>query len=176
MTFRFDDISANTDMRVTGEIVLHALSIYPNCRIIFGLSPLCHSNCGQRVFPKVYSAMSDKRNFYRPDVACDIGSYPGWIETAGHGIVHINHQLLSRETQELSILTSCSLAKGKIFIPPWNQWNKETEDICKENGIELIKFEDGWKSAEHNEFDSAHELWYLHPYAWTLEKFKEWLQ
>ena len=75
----------------------------------------------------------------------------------------------------MSIITSCSLAQGKTFIPPFNKWDKNTESICEEFGIELIKFEDGWLCMEYNSFDPEQELWYLHSREFTLEDFKTWL-
>jgi hypothetical protein len=64
--------------------------------------------------------------------------------------------------------------KSKIFIPPFNKWNKDTDDICKEHGIELIKFEDGWLSMEHNKFNDIHNKWYLHAREFTFDNFKKW--
>jgi D-lyxose ketol-isomerase len=75
----------------------------------------------------------------------------------------------------MSILVSASLVKAKIFIPPFNKWNKDTEDICRDSAIELVKFEDGWKCAEYNKFDPSQILWYLHHREFTSETFKRWL-
>ena len=74
----------------------------------------------------------------------------------------------------MSILISASLVKSKIFIPPFNKWNKDTDEICKEHGIELIKFEDGWLSMEHNKFNESHDKWYLHAREFTFDNFKNW--
>jgi hypothetical protein len=89
--------------------------------------------------------------------------------------VHVDHRLLHKCAQELSILVSCSLAKSSIFIPPFNKWNKDTEEVCKENHIELIKFEDGWLSMEHNEYKEDQQLWYLHARDFNFDKVKDWL-
>lgn len=175
--FRFDDTSINTDMVELGKITNCIIDKYPNAKLIYCISPICTASKDGRVFPQVFNALADYRKHYTADIV-GVPDFshcvPGLM--AGHGIIHVNHQLLDFQAQELSILVSCSLAfNAKIFLPPWNQWDANTEIICAENNIELIKFEDGWRSAEHNFFDPFCKLWYLHPYAWTVEKFKEWL-
>ena len=75
----------------------------------------------------------------------------------------------------MSILVSCALSKSKIFVPPFNKWDKNTESICQEHGIDLIKFEDGWLCAEYNKFDPSHDLWYIHNRAFKPGEFKKWL-
>ena len=75
----------------------------------------------------------------------------------------------------MSILVSDSLAGGtKCFIPPFNKWNADTEDICDEHDIELVKSEDGWKCMEYNDFDENHGMWYLHAREFTFPEFEEW--
>lgn len=175
-TFRFDDVSPNTDMILLGEITRYIISKFPGAKLIYCISPLCHDMAGGRVFPQVFNALADYRKHYSvnragvPDLMPCVRGL-----TAGHGLIHVNHQLLDYQAQEMSILASCSLAyDARIFLPPWNKWNEITEMICEENGIELIKFEDGWRSLEHSGFDPKHHLWYMHPYAWTLDKIKKW--
>ncbi len=175
MIFRFDDYSTNTDHNKISEMVLFVMSKFPEAKIVLGVSTITHNNCGERIFPSILNAYSDYRKFYEVDKADSLEPGPSRSIIASHGLIHVDHRHLSRQTQEMSILVSCSLCKSKIFIPPFNKWNEDTESICEEHGIELIKYEDGWKSAEHNAFDPSHLLWYLHPYAWTVEKFKEWL-
>ena len=168
MTFRFDDISSNSSQDEIAEITSYLLETFPDCDILYAISPIVHgSESGsQRIFPKKYSAMSDHRIFYNADKASM--AFLTWlpqgkmITTASHGLLHIDHRLLSYEAQEMSILTSCSLTYSKIFVPPFNKWNQDTEAICCEHEIELIKFEDGWRSMEHEPFDPDHDYWYLH--------------
>jgi hypothetical protein len=71
----------------------------------------------------------------------------------------------------MSILTSCSIVDTKIFVPPFNAFNETTEEICRDNGITLVK-PDGWKSIEHNDIDREHEKWYCHAWRWTPEEFE----
>lgn len=173
MTFRFDDISINTDMKVADSIAEHLHSL--GHRVIYAISPLVHSNCGERVFPKIINAKSSLTRHYSPD-SIGIPVIPGFVSVASHGLIHEDHRLLDYAAQELSILVSCSIVGSKIFVPPFNKWNRDTEDICLDNDIYLEKFENGWLSCEHNDFDSNHKYWYLHSRDWTLEKFKEWLK
>lgn len=179
--FRFDDVCINADLVLINEITDFLFSEIENCQVMWGISPLVHdmsnSECSitrQRIFPKIFNAHSDHRMFYNVQKA-RIPELRDDVLLAGHGLVHVDHRLLNKETQEMSILVSCSLAGANIFIPPFNKWNKNTEDICKEHDIELIKFEDGWLCVEYNDFDPGHNLWYLHGREFELEEFKKWL-
>jgi hypothetical protein len=96
------------------------------------------------------------------------------IRLAGHGIAHVDHRLLGYKAQELSILASCALAQSNVFIPPYNKWNKNTAAICEANGIELIRFEDGWLHIVHNRYVKSHERYYMHPYDLTSEQLEAW--
>ena len=179
-TFRFDDININENLEKTIEIARIVKSKFPCARIIFCISPMVHDvsneegKNAERIFPKILNAYSDHRIFYKVD-ACGIPKIPEWIETAGHGLFHIDHRLLGKEAQEMSIVSSCSLARSSIFVPPFNKWNLYTEQICKEFNINLVKFEDGWLCCEYNKYDPNHDLWYLHAREFSLNKFKEWV-
>tara|TARA_R110000824_G_scaffold197814_3_gene381460 strand:- start:725 stop:1276 length:552 start_codon:yes stop_codon:yes gene_type:complete len=179
--FRFDDICINADMKSVNKMVKFLNEEVTDCEILFGISPLVHDMISedeiesQRIFPKILNAHSDFRKFYLVD-HCGLPKLPDNITRAGHGLIHVDHRLLSKEAQEMSILTSCSLAKARTFIPPFNKWNTDTEEICKEHQIRLIKFEDGWKCMEYNKYDPKHNLWYLHHREFTLKQFKEWFE
>lgn len=181
MTFRFDDVCVNADMELIQKMTDWLFEKFPDCRVIYGVSPLVHrmetgdTVKDQRIFPEILNAMSDHRNFFRVEKA-GIPPLDPRVIKAGHGLVHVDHRLLSRETQELSIVASCSLVGANKFIPPFNKWNKDTEAACDENGISLIKFEMGWRSMEHNEYDPTAIMWYLHAREWTFEKFVAWFQ
>ncbi len=180
-TFRFDDICINANMEDTIEIATHIKEKIPNSKIIFCVSPLVHDmsdevgKSKERIFPKILNAHSDFTKFYQVDDS-GVPLFPDWITRAGHGLVHVDHRLLTKETQELSILASCSLARASIFVPPFNKWNKDTEDICKANNIELIKFEEGWLCCEYNSYNPKHNLWYLHAREFTPKEFKKWIK
>jgi hypothetical protein len=153
----------------------------PSAEVVFAISPLVHdmssetTPSNERIFPKILNAHSDHRKFYQVDT-CGIPQIPDWIIRAGHGLVHVDHRLLTKEAQELSIIASCSLAKASIFVPPFNKWNNDTSDICREQKIQLVKFEDGWLCCEYNEYNPMHHLWYIHAREFTVEKFKKWLK
>lgn len=179
--FRFDDISINTDMGLVRKMTDFLLDEFTVSKVVYGISPLVHSIVtpdlvtNQRVFPEIFNAMSDHRNFYKVKLA-GIPKMDERVIRAGHGLIHVDHRLLTKEVQELSIITSCSLVDATTFIPPFNKWNKDTEAICREQGIELVKFEDGWRSMEHSDYIVWHQLWYLHSREWTFEKFKQWFE
>lgn len=173
--FRFDDVCGNSDLLKQSSISNYLENTFPDCIIIWGISPLTHRDCGERVYPKILNAYSDYRKFYEVNASSTIkmGPHSNTI-SASHGLIHVDHRLLHKSAQEISILVSCSLTESRIFIPPFNKWNKDTEDVCKENGIELVKFEDGWKCMEYENWDASHNLWYLHAREWTLESIKKW--
>lgn len=176
---RFDDVCINADMVNHMEIADHFIS--EGFHVIWAVSPLVHNVKGdrvesQRVFPKILNAYSDFLHFYEVDSCGTIEKHTDKIEIASHGIVHVDHRLLDRSAQEMSIIVSCSLLKAKKFVPPFNKWTKSMQEICDAWGIQLIKFESGWRSMEHNKYDSSHNLWYLHAREWNLGKVKQWLR
>jgi len=180
LTFRFDDICINTDMQKANAMAKLLKDRFPSCEVWFCISPLVHDmsqemgKAKERVFPRILLAYSDHRNHYKVD-KCGVPDCPEGVIVAAHGLIHIDHRLLPEETQAMSILGCCSLIKSNIFVPPFNKWNKITEEICKDNGIELIKFEDGWLSMEHNKYNPNHFKWYLHSRELTIKEFSEWI-
>jgi len=179
--FRFDDICVNADMELHINIANQIKKVIPSAEVIFCVSPLVHDMSAetgkskQRIFPKILNAYSDHRTFYNVD-KCEVPTFPEWITRAGHGLIHVDHRLLTKEVQELSILTSCSLSKSSIFVPPFNKWNEHTANICTEHSIKLVKFEDGWLCCEYNEYNPKHNLWYIHAREFTLQSFTKWLR
>lgn len=178
--FRFDDVCINADMNLINDMTNFLFDRFPTCVVLWGVSPLVHDMSEeknevtrQRIFPKILNAHSDYRKYYDVDLA-GVPDLNTRATLAAHGLVHVDHRLLPKPAQEMSILISASLVKSKIFIPPFNKWNKDTDEICKEHGIELIKFEDGWLSMEHNKFNESHDRWYLHAREFTLDNFKKW--
>jgi hypothetical protein len=176
-TIRFDDVCTNCDMESLNQMGTFAASLGAN--ILYCISPLLHDMSKfqgkdkQRIYPKIMNAYSDYRDFYKVDIA-SIPEIPIFATRASHGLIHVDHRLLDKSSQEMSILVSCSIAKSKIFVPPFNKWNKMTEQVCYENEIELIKFEDGWKCIEYNSFESDCKLWYIHHREMNVDNFKKW--
>ncbi len=178
--FRFDDICINSNMEEANHMASTILEKHPDATVLYCISP-CVNNMespdritSQRIFPKIYNAYSDYRIFYRLE-KIGLPTVPEYVTKASHGLVHVDHRLLEYAAQEMSILVSCSLSQSKIFVPPFNKWNKDTEKICTENGVELVKFEDGWLCAEYNDYDEEHQLWYLHHREFTPESFNKWI-
>lgn len=180
--FRFDDISANTDMELTNKMKDYLYENIPSCEVIYCISPIVFDMSNEEsqerresLFPQILHAHSDYREFYKAEL-CGIPEIPSDVRTAGHALIHVDHRLLPRAAQEMSIVTSCSLAKSNIFCPPFNKWNKITQDICDEHGIELLRFEDGWRSMEHNIYDSNQELYYCHTRAFDMKTWTSWFE
>lgn len=180
--FRFDDVCINADMELINNMTNFLVERFVGCTVLWGVSPLVHDMSyeksdvsKQRIFPKILNAYSDYRVFYNVDNA-GLPKFNKNATLASHGLIHVDHRLLSRDAQEVSILVSSSLVKSKIFIPPFNKWNRDTDDICKENGIELVKFEDGWLCMEYNEYIEEQDKWYLHAREFSFENFKKWFE
>jgi len=175
MIFRFDDVCQNADMQSHFDFTEYILR-HINCSVMWAVSPIISKSEKetQRVFPRKWNALSDFRQHYKLDNIGVPGIHPR-VAVASHGLVHVDHRLLSFGAQEMSILLSCSIIGATTFVPPFNKWNTHTEQICYENKIKLVKFEEGWLSMEYNEFDPSNKLWYLHAREWTLEKLQNWM-
>lgn len=194
---RFDDINSNTNFDKLHDIYEIIKTFDSDIEIMFGVSLLSFDLTKtymqetnrkeidkERVFPPIFTALSDFRAFYKPDYIFDWEPIltrfrRGNFILASHGLIHVDHRLLTREVQEFDILISCSILKSQFFIPPYNKYDKHTEAICDENKIELIKFEDGWRHACANKFcDSDHGIfnYYLHPFDMTVDQFERWIR
>jgi len=185
MIFRFDDISVNTNMDDAANKVAVIHHHYPDAKILYCISPLAHHSwdCGkeapekERTFPKILNAYSDFRLFYKVKQCWlpEAHTIPNGVQLASHGLIHTDHRLLTYETQEMSILVSCSLVNSSTFVPPFNKWNHDTVAICNEHHINLIKFEDGWECLEYEKFDALADYWYFHPREITTDALEELL-
>ena len=186
--WRFDDVSVNTDMDNLFDLIQVIQRYRPKTTVLLSISPIVFSseqfkrfrpNQKGRVHPNELTAMSDFREYYKGN-QCGLPLIPdvsafGWdIQFAGHGIVHVDHRLLGRKSQEMSIVVSCALAKAKIFVPPYNKYNTITQIICIDHNIALIRFEDGWRHTLYNKYEAEHPLWYCHPYDMTVTQLEEW--
>ena len=184
--FRIDDVSLNTCSKKLLKMVSTIDQIYPNSTYLLGISPLVckmaedqySGRAGERVFPAIFNAYSDYRCFYKvercgiPKVISALAiEYGSRVILAGHGLIHVDHRLLNRAVQELSILVSCSLVGAKTYIPPFNKYNSDTEDICSKSGIDLIKFEDGWRHIAYERIVDKHQKYYFHTHDFDLDDF-----
>lgn len=181
MRFRFDDVSVNENLPLLQKMTDFLFEKFPDCEVIYGVSPLVwdmskyEGKEKHRVYPKEVNPLSKVSEHYYVD-KCGIPEMDRRVLTAGHGIVHQDHRLFNWQTQELSIMVSCRLVDAVTFIPPFNKWDSNTETICEANGIELIKWEDGWRCMEYEKYDPNHDLWYLHARELTFERFVKWFE
>ena len=182
VTFRFDDVCGNTDAVKLTEAVTVIRAYVPEVTILFAWSPVIFErhqlpeDQWERVHPRILTAQSDITAYYRGMDAC---SPPYLLRKlgvvwAGHGLAHVDHRLLARDAQEMSIVMSCAIARATTFVPPYNKWNTDTIGICKHHGITLVRFEDGWRHVGHNPFHPRQSLYYLHPYDRTPEQLASW--
>jgi len=158
--FRNDDVNPNTNFKDLSDLYCEIGENVPGCRIISCFNffaRTCESG-------SVYSGVpfKDKPVNWFYDVNRVLNPYLVSGDCASHGLFHIDHTKVSKDTQEMSILSSCRLLKVKTFVPPFNRFNEDTIDICKENDIWLVGLQEKWKSIEHEEFDPNHKYWYFH--------------
>lgn len=167
---RNDDVNFNTSPTKLGEIYGAIHAILPDAEIWSCITVFAEKNEKGSVYPNVPFKDKDVNWFYKR-ADCVMGNYRhSLFKVASHGLFHIDHSRVSRETQEMSILGSCAYLNSKIFVPPFNRYNQDTIDICFNNNIEIRI--DGWLSMEHNPFDIGHRMWYLHSWLWTADKVK----
>lgn len=191
-TFRFDDISVNTDPKKLAKMIAFLREKFhpANRRIMLVVSPAVHDMrvcedplARERTFPAHFHTQSDFRIFYKVE---RIG-IPEWlsgyrqltgtttenndISFAGHGMVHVDHRLMSRTAQELSIVMSCALLRSSYFVPPFHKWNEKTERVCRDHQIGLVKHDPTWRHLVYKPFDARNENWYFHTHDFSYEDF-----
>lgn len=170
LTFRVDDVSANTDIKKLYDMVAFLREKFPACRVVFAVTVFSKANMEGSVYPG--APFKDNPHHFFYDVDQIYMKKQNGIDVASHGLVHGDHSRLDYDAQEMSILMSCKLLKTDIFVPPFNRWNSTTEDVCRNNNLSLWKIDHGWRSLEHNKFEADYNLWYFHPWRYTLEEFK----
>jgi len=183
-TFRFDDVSVNTDDRKLDKMILFLRSTFrpQQLRIILAVSPAvvdmreCEKTLDrERIFPAIWHTESDHRVFYRMNglgiPPCVHVMRKQGVEVAAHGMVHVDHRLMDRAAQELSILMSCSLLNCSVFVPPFHKWNKETEAICTEHAIMLVKYDPSWRHLAYHPFNHRNPNYYVHTHDMHYQDF-----
>lgn len=176
--FRNDDVNPNTDFKELEKIYETIFEHFPEIRIIQAITPFSYSKGikGQgEIYQDGVPFKDNPPNWFYYVNKC-VTNFPktgvfALVESASHGLLHVDHSRIHRDAQEMSIITSCEILGVKVFIPPFNRWNEDTEDICRKNGITLIKSHK-WKSLEFEEFDPEHRLWYFHSWRWTHKKIR----
>jgi hypothetical protein len=174
MILRLDDICLNTDMSHANALA-EMWTEHWHSEVWYCVSPLIFVRNDERVFPPILKALSDYRKFYEID-ACGIPDVPDSVTVCSHGLIHVDHRLLDRSAQEMSILASCHLLKSRVFVPPFNKWTSDMLDICRENGIHLVCFEDGWRSVECEPYTESIDKYYLHSRNVTHKQMESWLK
>lgn len=170
ITFRCDDVSPNTNMADLHQMYLFLKENF-NCEFWSVVSMFGRSSEDGSVYPGVPFKGQSRDFFYDVDRVNSRLFYPG--EVVSHGLVHADHSTLQFDAQEMSIMTSCNYLKTKTFVPPFNRYNETTEAVCRMNNIKLVKFQEGWRCLDREDFDPLHTLWYFHPWKFTFESFKE---
>lgn len=206
-TFRIDDISTNTNLYKLEKIIDRIIEFYGDnqpIRVILGVSCMTHNmdDCNvpekERLFPKILNAHSDFRVFYNvdhigiPDLN-HILFHPKYItqknltiEVASHGLMHIDHRLLSYDLQEFNILCSVSLIRHKFpdhfvkkFIMPFNKFDEHTKTICKEHNIEILAWDYSWQhmsyiTPENKDEAKNIDQYYMHTHDFsTIDDFSK---
>lgn len=168
--FRNDDVNFNTDKKKLSEIYGAIHSVYPSAEIWSCITVFSGRNTLGSVYPNPPFKSNDTNWFYK-NSDCVMYDYRHPLyKIASHGLYHIDHTKVSRETQEMSILGSCSYLKTNLFVPPFNKFNRDTLDICFDNNIKI--YTDDWLSLEHNDFNSRHLKWYFHSWLFTADSLK----
>ena len=119
--FRFDDVCINADIDLINKMTTFMFEKFSDCVVLYGVSPLVHDMSyeksdseKQRIFPRILNELSYYKNFYKVDVA-GLPEFHPKATLAAHGLIHVDHRLLPKSVQEISILISASLVKSKIF-------------------------------------------------------------
>lgn len=172
MIFRNDDVNANTDKNKLASIYGAIHSVFPDAEIWSCITLFAGANTKQAVYGDLPIKRHSSNWFYRNADAFMYDYRHPMYKVASHGLYHVDHSKISRGTQEMSIIGSCSYLKTDKFVPPFNKFNQDTRDICFDNGIQLC-VGGSWKSIEHEKFDPLHEHWYLHSWRWSANELKE---
>lgn len=168
MIFRNDDVCPNTNLVKLEELYNMIRKVYPEAKIISGVTLFGKSCKEETVYPNAPFKDRDVNWFYDVDRMMKVTQYiPG--EIASHGLFHIDHTKVSKDTQEMSIVTSCNYLQTKMFIPPFNRYNEDTIDVCRENDIEIL-CGGQWTSLDFNFFDPSFDKWYFHSWKFTPER------
>lgn len=173
MIFRNDDVTVNTSPQDLANIYGIIHNYFPNAEIWSCVTLFSQKNSSGSVYSSVPFKTYPTNWFYKTANSFMYEFKHPLYKIASHGLYHIDHSKVSRETQEMSILGSCSYLRSNIFVPPFNRFNKDTVDICYDNDIKIDM--DGWKSLEYNNFDQNHKKWYFHSWRYSQESLKRTL-
>ena len=172
VTFRNDDINANTDFYNLGEMYAVIRELFPECNIWSCVTMFCRTNDKGSVYNQVPFKNKPTEWFYDTNrITCYDKALDDTV-IVSHGLFHIDHTQIGRDAQEMSILGSCKFLDTSLFVPPFNRSDESMEEICDNNSIDLVHKDEGWKSLEFEPFDPSHEFWYFHSWRFTPQKLK----
>jgi hypothetical protein len=169
LIFRNDDVNPSSNFKQIKEIYHIILNKFPNAEIYSCINIFGQKNIIGSVYSKTNISM-EKRNFYNVDCIFDFNQLPYLYNIVSHGLLHFNHRLVTYDTQKFSILTSCSLLKTNIFIPPFWEWNDKTEKICTLNGINLWTKEN-WINIDRETITPNSNYYCFHSWKFTPKTF-----
>lgn len=171
IVFRDDDISANSDQKKLASIYGTIHNLFPEAEVWSCITLFCQNNFKGSVYLETPFKNKEVNWFYKNANSFMNDYRHPMCKIASHGLYHIDHSKVSRETQEMSIVGSCSYLKTDLFVPPFNRFNQDTIDICFNNSIKIKT--DEWKSLHFNEFDSSHKYWYFHSWEFSINQLKD---
>ena len=170
MIFRNDDVSPATSFHFLMVIYKMIEKYRPDAEIWSCMNMFSRSNNIGSVYPDLPLKTKQLKYFYNVDQIWS-GNTAGLKKVVSHGLIHADHTYLDYGAKKMSIITSCKLLKTDIFVPPFNKYDEEMDDICKKIGVRMVKPSDGWRSLETEDFDPTHELWFFHSWRFTLSEF-----
>ncbi len=171
MIFRNDDVNPNSNFEQMEEIYSMIREAFPGAEIYSCVTILAKKSENGSAYPEI---KKKEINFPVVDRMVRIDSIrtAPWLGTiVSHGLFHLSHRDVSEDLQRYSILASCELLRANIFIPPFWEWNRTTEKICRENGILLWTDED-WVNIERLPVDEKHDHYLFHSWKFTPETFR----
>ena len=174
MIIRNDDVSPATPPRELMQMYTIIRKHIPSAQIWSCVNLFAKMNIKGSVYPDLPLKEQPMSYFYDVDKAWQ-GKAIGIGKIVSHGVLHVDHTQLSRDAKEMSIVTSCKFLQADIFVPPFNKYDEEMDDICKSIGVRLVKPSDGWKSLESDTFNPDHKLWFFHSWRYTPKKLEELL-
>ncbi len=171
LVFRNDDVSININPKELSKIYGIIHNLFPDAEIWSCVTLFAKRNPRGSIYPLTPFKHNSTNWFYKTADSFMYDYRHPFYKVASHGLYHIDHASVPRTTQEMSIIGSCSFLKTDLFIPPFNSFNQDTIDICFDNNIKMKT--EGWKSLEHNDFDSNHKFWYWHSWRFSGKQLQE---
>jgi len=167
--FRNDDVCKNTNIFKLKKVYDVLTTYFSDCRIINCINVISRKTNRGSVYDEVPFKDNPVKWFYDINQFMDkelIEQLP--FEKASHGLFHVDHTKIHRDTQLMSIMGSTSYIGTTMFMPPFARWNEDTQSVCRQCGIKLLTDGRQWKSLEFEKFDPEHKFWYFH--SWRFDQ------